>query len=84
MSSPLDGRIRAAARAELETLLGGAPSAPDDGGADRVTALEQAVATLTDSVGRLEARLNTLEKTAGPAEQDGRTSVRRTRKPASE
>ena len=84
MSSPLDGRIRAAARAELETLLGDMPAGADNGSADRVTALEQAVATLTDSVGRLEARLNTLEKTAGPAEQDGRTSVRRTRKPASE
>jgi hypothetical protein len=80
MSSPLDGRIRAAARAELESLLGdSAPAA--DGAGDRVTALEQSVATLTDSVGRLEARLNTLENAA---EQDARTSVRRTRKPAGE
>lgn len=83
MSSPLDGRIRAAARAELEALLG-APAPATDSAGDRVTALEQAVATLTDSVQRLDARLDALEKATGQTDQGARTSTRRTRKAAGE
>lgn len=83
MSSPLDGRIRAAARAELESLLGDSAPATDSAG-DRVTALEQAVATLTDSVQRLDARLDALEKATGQTDQEARTSTRRTRKAAGE
>jgi hypothetical protein len=75
MSSPLDGRIRAIAREEA-AAYGAQPAVGD---ADRVTALEAAVTSLHDTLLRLEARLDALEKTAGPADQEARSATRRTR-----
>ena len=79
MSSPLDGRIRMLAREEAAALLVDAPAGSDDTGTDRVAALETAVTSLHGTVLRLEARLDALEKTAGPADQEARSATRRTR-----
>ena len=77
MSSPLDGRIRMLAREEAAVLLVDAPAASDN--TDRVTALEAAVTGLHDTVLRLEARLDALEKTPGQADQEARAATRRAR-----
>lgn len=79
MSSPLDGRIRALAREEATALLAGAPAGTDDTGTDRVTALETAVTSLHDTMLRLKARIDALEKTAGQTDQEARSATRRTR-----
>ena len=75
--SALEARIRLLAR---EELAAGAPVAGDS--SERVAALEQAVASLSDSVLRLEARVDAMTKTA--AEQEPRPTVRRSRKADSE
>jgi hypothetical protein len=75
MSSPLDGRIRAIAREEV-AAYGVQPAVGD---ANRVTALEATVTSLHDTLLRLEARLDTLEKAAGQADQEARSATRRTR-----
>lgn len=84
MSSPLDARIRAAAREEVATALGGAPATDGSSGTERIEALEQAVTRLYDNQRRLDARLDALEKTAGTAGQETKPAVRRTRKAADE
>jgi hypothetical protein len=83
MSSPLDARIRAAAREEVATALGGAP-ATGSSGAERIEALEKAVTRLYDNQRRLDARLDALEKTAASQEPETKPAVRRTRKAADE
>jgi len=77
--SALEARIRLLAREEL-AAAGTTPAASDS--SDRVAALEQAVATLSDSVLRLEARVDAMTKTA--AEQEPRPVARRSRKADSE
>lgn len=79
MSSPLDGRIRALARKEATALLGGAPAGSDNTNTNLVAALDLKVTELTVMVKRLEARLDALEKPAGPTDQESRSATRRTR-----
>jgi hypothetical protein len=79
MSSPLDGRIRALARDEATMLLAGASAGSDDINTDRVTALEEEVTSLRNTLLRAEARIGALEKAAGQAEQEARSATRRTR-----
>lgn len=71
-SSPLDQRMRAIAREEAQALLG----TPVEG--QKV----DDVAELRTVVGRLEARLDALEKATGQTDQEEqpRPAARRTRK----
>lgn len=86
MSSPLDSRMRAIAREEAGALLGvpGGASAV----ADSAPTLEQMQQQITDlhehlhqaatTIGRLDARIDALEKAAGAPDQEDRpTSTRR-------
>lgn len=82
MSSPLDGRIRALAREEAATLLGGATTADSSADADRVAALDLKVTELSVMVKRLDARLDAVEKASGQTDQEERPAPRRTRKAA--
>lgn len=79
MSSPLDGRIRAIAREEATALLGSTSAGSDNADTGRVAALEAEVTSLHGTVLRLEARIDTLEKTAGQTDQETRSATRRTR-----
>lgn len=83
MSSPLDGRMRAIAREEAATLLGGSPVSP--GLADGLTAsdwraeMQQQITDLHEhlhhaatTIKHLEDRVDTLEKTAtAPTQRRG-------------
>lgn len=84
MSSPLDARIRAAAREEVATALGGAPASDGSSGAEQIEALEQAVTSLHGTLLRLEGRIDALEKTAASPGPEAKPAVRRTRKAADE
>lgn len=69
MSSPLDGRIRAIAREEASALAGhpaeGAPSLGDL--QQQITDLHEHLHHAATTIKRMEDRLDTLEKAAGPA-----------------
>lgn len=84
MSSPLDARIRAAAREEVAAAMGGTPADDGGSGSERIEALENAVTRLYENQRRLDARLDALEKAAGTAGQETKPAVRRTRKAADE
>lgn len=84
MSSPLDARIRAAAREEVAAAMGNTPADADSAGDERIEALENAVTRLYDNQRRLDARLDALEKGASVAGQATKPVVRRTRKAADE
>lgn len=78
MSSALEGRIRALAREEAITLIGGAPAAAESAGSDEMTALKAEVAELRTVVDGVIARLSEPDRT----DQETRPAVRRTRKAA--
>lgn len=89
MSSPLEGRIRALAREEAaEALRGaGAPTTIEPsvrGLQEQINDLHNHLHQATTVIGRLEARIDALEKAAGPEGQATQSAARRTRKASAE
>lgn len=84
MSSPLDGRIRALARAEAEQVVNGA-GAPATTALDtqslqqQITDLHEHLHMTATTINRLEARIDALEKQAGQVDQE-QPLARRTRR----
>lgn len=83
MSSPLDGRIRALARAEAEQVVNGVgvlntTSLDTNGLQQQITDLHKDVHHVAAVIKRLEDRLNALEKATAQPDQEPRTSARRT------
>lgn len=92
MSSPLDGRIRAIAREEAATLLGGAPVStaltdgltPTQDLQQQITDLHEHLHMAATTIKRLEDRIDVLEA-AGQPDRQQRPAARRTaRKDAGE
>lgn len=83
MSSPLDGRIRALARAEAEQVVNGVgvlntTSLDTQGLQQQITDLHEHLHHAATVISRLEDRISALEKATGQTDQEPRTSARRT------
>lgn len=91
MSSPLDSRMRAIARAEASALLGvpgGVQTAADSAPTaeqlqQQITDLHEHLHVAATTIGRLEQRIDVLEKTAGQTDQEDRPTSRRVARKAS-
>lgn len=91
MSSPLDGRIRKLAREEAAEAVRGAgvPSLnatplDTDGLQQQITDLHEHLHHAATTISRLEARVDVLEKTAQPDQQQRPVGRRTARKDAGE
>lgn len=85
MSSPLDSRMRAIARTEVEALLGvpggvqAAESAPTAAQLqEQITDLHEHLHQAATTIKRLDDRIDALEKAPGSADQEGQPTARRT------
>lgn len=81
MTSPLEARIRKAAREEAELALNSqtADGAPGDL-QQQITDLHEHLHQAATVIKRLEDRVDVLEKTASQTDQEERPAARRTRK----
>ena len=85
MSSPLDSRMRAIARQEIEALLGvpggvqvAASSEPTDSQMQQqITDLHEHLHHAATTISRLETRLGALEKAVEQTDQEDRPTARR-------